>query len=70
MHNHPEGKITIIVGAGQVPGEMIGNGCASAILYAREGTKVMIVDYRFNSAEDTCEMITNTVAKQLLANNQ
>jgi NAD(P)-dependent dehydrogenase (short-subunit alcohol dehydrogenase family) len=26
-------------------------------LYAREGAKVMVVDYRLNSAEDTCQMI-------------
>jgi hypothetical protein len=31
------------MGAGQTPGETIGNGRASAILYAREGAKVMVV---------------------------
>ena len=45
------------MGAGQTPGETIGNGRASAILYAREGAKVIVVDYRLNSAEDTCQMI-------------
>jgi hypothetical protein len=41
----------------QTPGETIGNGRASAILCAREGAKVMVVDYRLDSAEDTCQMI-------------
>jgi len=45
------------MGAGQTPGETIGNGRASAILYAREGAKVIVVDCRLNSAEDTCQMI-------------
>jgi hypothetical protein len=26
-------------------------------LYAREGAKVIVVDYRLNSAEDTCQLI-------------
>ena len=52
-----KGKIAVVMGAGQTPGETIGNGRASAILYAREGAKVIVVDYRLNSAEDTCQMI-------------
>ncbi len=51
MGDRLEGKIAVVVGAGQTPGETIGNGRASAILYAREGAKVMVVDYRLNSAE-------------------
>jgi NAD(P)-dependent dehydrogenase (short-subunit alcohol dehydrogenase family) len=30
-------KIAIVVGAGQTPGDTIGNGRATAILFAREG---------------------------------
>jgi NAD(P)-dependent dehydrogenase (short-subunit alcohol dehydrogenase family) len=39
-----EGKIAIVVGAGQTPGETIGNGRAAALLFAREGAKVLCVD--------------------------
>ena len=33
-------NVAIIVGAGQTPGESIGNGRATALLFAREGAKV------------------------------
>ena len=52
-------KVAIIVGAGQTPGDTIGNGRASAILYAREGAKCLCVDRRVDSARDTCSMIEN-----------
>jgi NAD(P)-dependent dehydrogenase (short-subunit alcohol dehydrogenase family) len=51
------GKKAIIVGAGQTPGETIGNGRAMAILFAREGAEVMCVDRRLDSAQDTVAMI-------------
>ena len=38
-----EGKVAIVTGAGSV-GEGIGNGKAAAILYAREGAKVLLAD--------------------------
>jgi NAD(P)-dependent dehydrogenase (short-subunit alcohol dehydrogenase family) len=50
-------KIAIVVGAGQTPGDTIGNGRAAAILFAREGAKVMLVDRDFDSAEETRKMI-------------
>jgi NAD(P)-dependent dehydrogenase (short-subunit alcohol dehydrogenase family) len=46
-------KTAIIVGAGQTPGDTIGNGRAMAILFAREGAHVMCVDRRLDSAEET-----------------
>jgi len=52
-----KGKVAIVVGAGSTPGEGIGNGRASAILFAREGAKVMLVDYRLDSAEETKKLI-------------
>ena len=58
MSDRLKNKIAIVVGAGQTPGETIGNGRASAILYAREGAKILVVDRRLDSAEDTCAMIT------------
>ena len=51
------GKTAIIVGAGQTPGETIGNGRAMAILFAREGAEVMCVDRRLDSAEETVKLI-------------
>lgn len=50
-------KVAIVVGAGSTPGDTLGNGRASAILFAREGAKVMLVDYRLDSAEETKKMI-------------
>ena len=38
------GKRAIVVGAGQTPGDTIGNGRAIATLFAREGAKVLCVD--------------------------
>ena len=52
-----QGKKAIVIGAGQTPGETIGNGRATAILFAREGAEVMCVDRRLDSAQDTVDMI-------------
>jgi NAD(P)-dependent dehydrogenase (short-subunit alcohol dehydrogenase family) len=38
------GKVAIISGAGQAPGDTIGNGKAIALLFARAGAKVLCVD--------------------------
>ncbi len=51
-------KVAIVVGAGQTPGETIGNGRATALLYAREGARVLLVDRRLESAEETLAQIT------------
>ena len=56
--NRLEGKIAIVVGAGQTPGETIGNGRATAILFAREGARVLLVDRSRESAEETRALIT------------
>ena len=50
-------KVAVVVGAGQTPGETIGNGRATAMLLAREGAKVVVVDRDLASAEDTVAMI-------------
>jgi len=57
MVDRLKGKITIIVGAGQQPGDTIGNGRAISILFAREGAKVMLVDKNLDSALETKSMI-------------
>lgn len=46
-------KVAIVVGAGQTPGETIGNGRATALLFAREGAKVMLADRNVAAAEET-----------------
>jgi len=51
------GKTAVVVGAGQTPGETIGNGRATAILFAREGAVVLCVDRRLDSAAGTVAMI-------------
>lgn len=51
------GKAGIVVGAGQTPGETVGNGRAAALLFAREGARVLLVDRRLDSAQQTAEMI-------------
>ncbi|MSO76708.1 MAG: SDR family oxidoreductase [Alphaproteobacteria bacterium] len=50
-------KVAIVVGGGQSPGEAIGNGRATAITFAREGARVMVVDRDLKSAEETVAMI-------------
>lgn len=57
MGDRLKGKVAIVVGAGQTPGETIGNGRATAIVYAREGARVLLVDRRLESAEETRAMI-------------
>jgi len=56
MGNRVEGKVAIVTGAGSI-GPGIGNGKASAILYAREGAQVMLVDYNLEAAEETKGLI-------------
>jgi NAD(P)-dependent dehydrogenase (short-subunit alcohol dehydrogenase family) len=50
-------KIAIIVGAGQSPGEGVGNGRATALLFAREGAKVLCADKSLASAEETATIV-------------
>jgi len=50
-------KVAIVVGAGQTPGDTIGNGRATAILFAREGARVVCVDRKAESAAETVAMI-------------
>jgi len=52
-----DGKIAIVLGAGQTPGETIGNGRATAVMFAREGATVVCVDLYGDRAEDTVAQI-------------
>ena len=53
-------KVAIVVGAGQSPGEGIGNGRATALTFAREGAKVLCVDHNLASVQETVDMIAET----------
>ena len=52
-----ENKIAIVTGGGSI-GPGIGNGKATAILYAREGARVLVVDRDLSAAEETKKIIT------------
>ena len=51
------GKIAVVFGGGQTPGATVGNGRATAVLLAREGATVVVVDRDVASAEETVGMI-------------
>lgn len=59
MGDRLEDKVAIVMGGGQTAGDTIGNGRATAILFAREGAKVLVVDRRLDSARDTVDMIAS-----------
>jgi NAD(P)-dependent dehydrogenase (short-subunit alcohol dehydrogenase family) len=52
-----EGKAVVVTGAGQTPGDTLGNGRAMALLFAREGARVLCVDRIADRAEETAGMI-------------
>src|SRR6516164_4249167 len=51
-----EGKIAVVIGAGQSPGEGIGNGRATAQRFASEGARILAVDRLISAAEETAAM--------------
>ncbi len=57
MGDRVQGKVAIVFGAGQTPGETIGNGRATAILLAREGAAVVAVDRDLRAAQQTVDLI-------------
>ncbi len=52
-----DGRVAIVSGGGAV-GEGIGNGRAAALLLARAGCRVLVVDRKLDLAERTADMIT------------
>ena len=63
MTGRVDGKVAVLIGGGQTPGETIGNGRATAILLAREGARVVVVDRDLASAQDTVDMIAGEGAQ-------
>ena len=55
-----EGKVAIVSGAGQAPGETVGNGRACAARFAAEGARVVCVDRDRARAQETVDDITAT----------
>lgn len=52
-----EGKVAIVTGAGSSPGPGVGTGKATAVVLAREGARVLLVDLHPERAEETRAMI-------------
>jgi len=57
MGNRLVDRVAVVTGAGQGPGVGIGNGRATAITFAREGARVVVVDRDPESADETVSMI-------------
>jgi len=53
------GKAAVVVGAGQTTGTTIGNGRATAVLFAREGAEVLLVDRDETSVEETRRLVVD-----------
>lgn len=60
-----DGKIALVVGGGQTPGLTVGNGKATALLFAREGAFVVVADWRLEAAQDTVADINGEGGKAL-----
>ena len=52
-----EDQVVLIVGGGQIPGETIGNGRATALTFAREGAKIAVADIDMNLAQETVQLV-------------
>src|SRR5580700_10578006 len=51
-----QGKIAVVIGAGQSPGDGIGNGRATVLRFAQEGAKILAVDRDLASAAETAAL--------------
>ena len=49
-------KVAVVIGAGQSPGEGVGNGRATVLRFAQEGAKIWAVDRDLASAEETAAL--------------
>lgn len=65
MGQRVAGKVAVVVGAGQTPGQTVGNGRATAVLLAREGATVVAVDRDLSAAEETVGVIAGEGGKAI-----
>src|SRR5260370_39986475 len=61
-----EGRVAIVTGAGSTPGPGIGTGKATAVVLAREGASVLLVDLHPERAEQTRQMIEEEGGKAMV----
>src|SRR5262245_45093574 len=54
-------KVAIVIGAGQSPGEAMGNGRATTIRFGQEGASVLAVDRNLESARESLDMVGHAV---------
>jgi NAD(P)-dependent dehydrogenase (short-subunit alcohol dehydrogenase family) len=59
-------KVAIVVGAGSTAGAAIGNGRATAIVFAREGASVLLVDRDAGAAAETERVIAGEGGQALV----
>lgn len=57
------GKSAIVIGAGQSPGDGVGIGRATAVVYGRAGARLLLVDKNGASATETKELILSERAE-------
>jgi NAD(P)-dependent dehydrogenase (short-subunit alcohol dehydrogenase family) len=50
-------KVALVMGAGQAPGASIGNGKATALLFASHGARIVAADISERALEETCAEI-------------
>lgn len=51
-------RVAVVCGAGQTPGSTVGNGKAVALLFAREGARVLAVDRNLDAAQEVVDEIS------------
>ena len=55
--NRLKDKVALIIGAGQAPGQTVGNGRATALRFAQEGASVFAVDSDLARAQATAQAV-------------
>ena len=58
-------KVAIVVGAGQSPGEGMGNGRATVLRFAQEGAKVLAVESNGSAVSDAQHNLADLPASVL-----
>lgn len=57
MNNPLAQRVALVVGAGQTPGQSIGNGRATALAMSSAGATIIAADRNLDSAEETADLI-------------